>query len=369
MFRWMKRSPQIEHEFCQENLSPFLDKQLTSSEQARVTRHLQECPACRADLQSLRQTVALLRATPVLKPPRTFFIPASEGVRQRHVQRSRLAYGYLQFATAVATVLLVLVVSGDALLRLGVARPARQVTAPNVEITASGRGGELPEAMPTAAAEPQTGVSEPEALAAVPPPPAAPTAVTMLAAAPLPDEASQTEAAQALVDSQALGAKAAPSHTFARPAGAPPLPTATQEGKMAASAVTETGQSELGLTSQVELTAAPATLTQEPTQTSVPPTATPLPTETPVPPTATPAPTETPVPPTATPVPPVEEPSPPPAQVDVGRQALPPPDSAGRWESLQAVQPLLPWLEGALGALVAVLLVVTLWLRRKQRMA
>jgi hypothetical protein len=358
MFHWIKRSPQAEHQFCQENLSPFLDRQLTPREQTRVTSHLQECPDCRADLQSLRQTVAVLRAVPAVKPPRTFFIPASEGVRKRQVQRNLLAYGYLQFATAVTTVLLVLVVSGDALLRLGVATSARQMKAPNVEITATGRGGEMPEAMPTtaAAAELQTTVPAPGAFGAVPPSPAELTAVTMLAQAPVPGEASQTETAQAVADSQALTAKAVPSQTFARPAGAPPLPTGTQESEVPPPPAAETGQPELTATLQAGLTAEPATPTPAPTQTAVPPTATPVP-------------TETPVPPTATPVPPAEQPSPQPAHVELQPQELPPPAPAGRLGFLQGVQPLLPWLEWTLGALVAVLLVATLWLRRKQRTA
>ncbi len=354
MFRWMKKSPQAEHQFCQENLSPFLDRQLTPGEQARVTSHLHECPACRADLLSLRQTVAVLRAVPAVKPPRTFFIPASEGVRLRQVQHNRLAYGYLQFATAVATVLLVLVVSGDALLRMGIASPARQAMAPNVEITATGRGGEMPEVMLTSAPALQTGVSAPGAFGAVPPPAAEPAAVTMLAQAPLPAEANQTETAQAVADSQALTAKAMPSQTFARPAAAPPLPTGTQQSEVAATPAAETGQPELTVTLQAGPTTGPATPT-------------PAPTQTPVPPTATPVPTETPVPPTATPLPPVEQPSPPPAHFELEPQALPPPAPAGGPGFLQAVQSLLPWLEWTLGALVAVLLVVTLWLRRKQR--
>jgi hypothetical protein len=354
MFRWMKRSPQAEHEFCQENLSSFLDRQLTPREQARVTRHLQECARCRADLQSLRQTVAVLHAAPAIKPPRTFFIPASEGVHVRQARRNRLAYGYLQFATAVATVLLVLVVSGDALLRLGVATPARQVTAPSVEITAGGKGGEVPEAMPTTAGEAQTAAPAPGAFAAVPPPPVEPTAVTMLAVAPLPAEAGQTETAGAVADNQALTAKALPSQTFARSAGAPPLPASTQEGQVTAAQSGETGVPE-----------PTATLEASPTVPLPTPTATPTPT--PVPPTATPLPTETAVAPTATVVPSVQEPSPEPGLVASGRHDLLPPAAAGPLAFLQGLQPLLPWLEWTLGALAAVLLLATLWLRRRQR--
>lgn len=368
MFDWLKRSPQTEHEFCQENLSPFLDSQLAPREQTRVTRHLKECADCRADLQSLRQTVAVLQAVPMVKPPRTFFIPVSEGVRQRQVQRSRLAYGYLQFATAVATVLLVLVVSGDALLRLGVGGPARQGMAPSVEITAVSKEEDVSEELPVSAPVSLTAAPGPQGLGAAPPPAAEPTAAPVLAQPALPTGASPTEAAATTADSQALTAEAVPSQTFARSAGAPPLPTATGTDEATASPVAEGGQPEVTATPQFGVTGVPEAPTLVPAETSVPPTATPLPTETPVPPTATPLPTQTPVPPTATPVPPAEQPSPQPAPVELQRQA-PPSAPAGRLGFLKSVQPLLPWLEWALGVVLAVLLVAMLWLRRRQRTA
>ncbi|MBC7261627.1 MAG: zf-HC2 domain-containing protein, partial [Chloroflexi bacterium] len=125
MFHWIKRWTKTEHEFCQEELSAFLDGQLTRQERLRVQKHLERCAACRQDLASLQQTVALLRATPTIKPPRSFFIPASEKVRQKQLQRTRLVYGYLRAATAMTTVLLVLILSGDALLRFAPVTPAR----------------------------------------------------------------------------------------------------------------------------------------------------------------------------------------------------------------------------------------------------
>lgn len=443
MFGWIKRSRKTEHEFCQENLSPFLDRQLSPREQSRVTRHIQECAECRADLQSLRQTVALMRAMPAVKPPRTFFIPASEGVRQRQVQRNRLAYGYLQFATAVATVLLVLVVSGDALLRFGVARPATEEVAPTREIATLYEGARAPEAVSTSVVELQAPLPEATAFGVGLPSSGEATAVTMLAQPAPPSEISQTEAAPSVKDSQELAQKAVPSQTFGRPAGAPPLPTGTYGGEVTAALAAETGQPELTATPEAtspaepvtptpeltetlapadatpmptetlvppdatllpdetleppEATLVPAetllsptataeptemlvpptatpvpsetpvppTATPEPTATPIPPTVAPVPTETAVPPTATPVPTETPVPPPATPTPAVEQPSPLPAQVE--RQELPPSASAGWSGLLRNVRLVLRWLEWTLAALVAVLLVATLWLRGKQR--
>jgi len=349
MFQWMNRSPQAEHQFCQDNLSSFLDRQLTSREQDRVARHLQECADCRADLASLRQTVAVLHAMPAIKPPRTFFIPASEGVRQTQVRRSRLAYGYLQFATAVATVLLVLVVSGDALLRLGVATPTREGLVRNVERTAlDTRAGEV-EPMATSAPALQAPAPAPVTSGAVPLSSEESTVVTMLGEAAPPEGASQTETAQAMADEQALGAKAMPSQTFARPAAAPPLPAGTQESGAGTPPAAETAPSE-------------PVATLEPGPTAALEIPTPLPTEAPVPPTATPV-------PTAVPAAPVETPTPQPTPVALEHEELPPPALAGWRRSLQAMQPLLPWLEWILGALVVVLLAATLWLRRRQHAA
>ncbi len=341
---------------------------LTPREQARVKRHVQECARCRSDLQTLRQTVAILHAVPAIKPPRNFYIPASEGFRQRVVQRNRVAYGYLQFATAVASVLLVLVVSGDALLRLGAGSPARREMAPNIETTMLTRETDQPETAPVSAPEVLTAAPAPQGLAAAPPPAAEPTAAPLMGQAPLPTAASPAEAvATVVLDTQEITMQVVPTVTFARSAGAPALPTATPSDKAAASPVAEGGQAVLTATLEISPTeVVDTTPTPVPTETPVPPTATPLPTATPVPPTATPLPTATPVPPTPVPPTPTEQPSPQPAPLEAKRQP-PPVAPAGSPGFLQRMQPLLPWLEWILGALVAVLLVAMLWLRRKQR--
>ena len=69
MFDFLRRWTQTEHEACQDNLSAFLDGQLSARQRSRVEKHLQECAACREELESLRQTVSLLRSAPVLRPP------------------------------------------------------------------------------------------------------------------------------------------------------------------------------------------------------------------------------------------------------------------------------------------------------------
>ncbi|MBC7233364.1 MAG: zf-HC2 domain-containing protein [Chloroflexi bacterium] len=426
MFHWIKRWTKTEHEFCQEELSAFLDGALTPRERRRVEKHLEQCAACRRDLASLQQTVALLRAAPMVKPPRSFLLPASERARQRQWQRTRLAYGYLRVATAMATVLLVLVISGDALLRFAAVAPARPmpVAAPELstlqaEPTPMEQVRLLAAPSPAISPPVETPAGTPFTVSeAVPEQSPEPTAFAVL----VPFTAGETvpQETEVTTDSQALGAKAMPSQTFARSAGAPALPTASPEATMIASPSAEAEQptvvgalesaalpevtpvptdtsalpalmAETTITPVVppavpELTATPVppaavpeptatpvppTATPEPTATPVPPTATPEATATPVPPTATPMPTQTPLPPTATPLPvqmPVSTvvPSPQPVSREAGPEEIAP-GPTGFWTILHATRPVLPWLEWTLAALVALLLAITLWLRQAQR--
>ena len=80
----------------------------------------------------------------------------------------------------------------------------------------------------------------------------------------------------------------------------------------------------------------------------------------------TPAPT--PVPPTPTPVPPTPTVQVPTLQAVLGETQdqgqLPP--AVGPWTFLEVVRPFMFWIELALALTVTMLLVATLWLRRKQ---
>ena len=55
-----------------ELLSAYLDGQVGSDERARITAHLDTCGACRAQLESLRKTVMLLRAAEPVRAPEGF---------------------------------------------------------------------------------------------------------------------------------------------------------------------------------------------------------------------------------------------------------------------------------------------------------
>ncbi|HEU0002957.1 MAG TPA: zf-HC2 domain-containing protein [Ktedonobacteraceae bacterium] len=63
-----------------EQLSAFLDKQLTPQEQAFFDAHIQSCQRCQNALAELRRTVVLLHAMPQPQLPRSFTLPASAGV-------------------------------------------------------------------------------------------------------------------------------------------------------------------------------------------------------------------------------------------------------------------------------------------------
>jgi len=102
-----------EHRFCQENLSGYLDQRLTGRARERVERHLQECARCRWDLETLQQTVALLRAMPRPRPPRSFAIPETGPAPSLPFWMRSGTYVALRVATAAATVVFLAAVAGN----------------------------------------------------------------------------------------------------------------------------------------------------------------------------------------------------------------------------------------------------------------
>ncbi len=61
-----------------EQLSAFLDNQLSPQEIAEYNAHLQTCQRCQKTLADLKQTVALLHALPQPALPRSFVLPVSQ---------------------------------------------------------------------------------------------------------------------------------------------------------------------------------------------------------------------------------------------------------------------------------------------------
>jgi len=121
-----------DHKFIQNNLSAYLDQRLTPRQKERVERHLAECPACRQKLATLRSTVALLRQTPTIPVPRSFVLPASVQVEQTRHRRWSMAYGMLRSAAIVISFALVLFLSSDAMITMGLL-PMVDQTAPREE--------------------------------------------------------------------------------------------------------------------------------------------------------------------------------------------------------------------------------------------
>jgi hypothetical protein len=118
LLKWSISVTQQEHPTT-EQLSAFLDKQLTPQEQAFFDAHLQSCQRCQGVLGELRRTVALLHAMPRPQLPRSFTLPAAipqipatrpQPAQQRRVlpytlQRAMRAVSTLAAAVAVIFIL------------------------------------------------------------------------------------------------------------------------------------------------------------------------------------------------------------------------------------------------------------------------
>jgi anti-sigma factor RsiW len=158
------------HGYTHDNLSAYLDGELSERERQRVERHLAQCAACRDELASLRATVTLLRQAPRQPLPRSFVLPPSAQLQQRNYQRWNWAFGALRSASVVVTLLLVILVSGDVLLGRGIVpwmdnRKAASPMALSEEAAPLPRAALAPEA---GAAELETAADAPAAYAAVP---------------------------------------------------------------------------------------------------------------------------------------------------------------------------------------------------------
>lgn len=90
-------------------LSPYIDRQLTSSERGLVEAHLERCEACCRELESLRAVVNLVHRVPLVSPPRSFAI--AEVVPKRRA----VPVAVFSAATAVAVLLLAFFFVSDAL--------------------------------------------------------------------------------------------------------------------------------------------------------------------------------------------------------------------------------------------------------------
>lgn len=111
---WLGKRKKTEHQYVEEQLSAYLDGELSARERQAVERHLATCQACRWNLNTLRQTVQWTSQLPAVRVPRSFTIPVpAQPVRA--ARRSRFVPA-LQAATALVALLLFFVVAGDVML-------------------------------------------------------------------------------------------------------------------------------------------------------------------------------------------------------------------------------------------------------------
>ncbi len=129
---WLRKQKEPEHRYFEERLSAYLDGELLPRERDAVERHLSDCPSCRWNLKTLRQTVQWTSQLPMVRVPRSFAIPvparpAPAAPRWRFMP-------VLQGATALVALLLFFVVAGDAMLTgfqpVAMPRPEPQALAP-----------------------------------------------------------------------------------------------------------------------------------------------------------------------------------------------------------------------------------------------
>ena len=88
-----------------EELSAYLDHELTGAARQEIEAHLRDCETCRRRLEALNQTVAAIHELPVEAPPRAFTIPA----QREQPLRWRPVAGWLGGAAAAALLAVVLV--------------------------------------------------------------------------------------------------------------------------------------------------------------------------------------------------------------------------------------------------------------------
>jgi hypothetical protein len=105
-----------------EQLSAYIDGELSAAERAELERHIPGCPECQEALGELRRVHDLLAALPMPKAPRSFALPLDTYLPTRSAQSSpqgvttrRSRAGLIQWAGAIAaTIGLFLLLGGVA---------------------------------------------------------------------------------------------------------------------------------------------------------------------------------------------------------------------------------------------------------------
>ncbi len=195
-----------------ELLSAYVDGQITATERTQVEAHLQTCAACRSELASLRNTVALLQALPRVSVPRAFTLSEAKlGIRQP-AARPAWYGGLLRGMGAVTALALVALVATTALRGAswlpGQAIARNPTTAP----VAAARSAAPVDTVAPAAPQPESVVTVAVEQAVNAADTTAAPADARLAVAPAPADAAAASTAEA-----APAAKMAPAEPTAEP--------------------------------------------------------------------------------------------------------------------------------------------------------
>lgn len=225
-----------------ELLSAYLDQQATPAERAYVDAHLQQCTECRAELESLRRTVLLLRALPRVAVPHAFTLSEAQVGIRRPAASPGWFGGLVRGLGAVAAIALVAVVAFS-MLRSANAPWSPPRTVARVAPTAA-PAAKAVVTQPMSAAAPDTLQAQQEA----------PAATAAELEMPLPTESVPSPAPEpaqpalmAAPDTQPAEAGAADTAAAPKeeaPAEAAPEPTVTVEAPMLAKAASSPATTE-----------------------------------------------------------------------------------------------------------------------------
>jgi len=148
-----------------EQLSSYLDGQLSPSESARLESRIASDPELASAFNEIRAARGILRKLPARKAPRNFTLTRQMVGLKPPLPRS---YSFFRFSTAFATILLVLTFAANSILpniRFGAGAPMSAPAAQEVYAPAGIGGGPAATEAPAAAAEVPAATEAPMAAA------------------------------------------------------------------------------------------------------------------------------------------------------------------------------------------------------------
>jgi len=179
-----------------ENLSAYLDGELTAQEQSRLERALEHSSELQQALDELRRTRIILRSASRLRAPRNFTLTPEMVGGLKPARNSFFGFNALRFSSALASVLLVLTIVGEWFAFSGpLAAPAALESGPaSQEETIPPEAALLPPATSEPAGLRQSAPEEPAAKDFEPPLETPPPTVEISMFAQPVDEATPQEA-------------------------------------------------------------------------------------------------------------------------------------------------------------------------------